>query len=229
MLIIKGLTVSYGEHVVLEELNLSLEEKQVHGLMGLNGSGKTTLLNAMLGIVPRDSGEVTFNSAPFSSSMTGYLETVNFFYPKITGGEYLGLFKWKNNSFDIESWNKVFELPLGELIETYSTGMKKKLALLGILSLGREVLFLDEPFNGLDLEANLILSKIILLLKESGKTILLTSHVLSSLFSVCGKIHYLNNKKIERSFKKEEFEAINELVLDKHLKDKVDLAGTLIK
>lgn len=229
MLIIKDLTAAYGEHIVLENLGLSLEERQVHALMGLNGSGKTTLLNSMLGIVPKEEGEITFNSKPLTAANAGYLETVNYFYPKITGGEYLRLFKWKNNSFDIDSWNKIFELPLSELIETYSTGMKKKLALLGILSLERDLLLLDEPFNGLDLEANLILNKIILLLKQSGKTVLLTSHILSSLFSVSDKIHYLNDKKIQRSFNKDEFNSIHELVVDKHLKEKVDLAESLIR
>lgn len=132
MLIINDVTVSYGEKTVLSGLSLSLEEKCVHGLIGLNGSGKTTLLNVLYGLKKRVSGSIEWDGQKMNRKNIAYLEVENFFYSYITGAEYLNLFP-QTEGYDMELWNRLFQLPLGDLIESYSTGMKRKLALMGII------------------------------------------------------------------------------------------------
>lgn len=214
MIKVQDLTVSYGKHTVLDKLNLELQPAQVHGLIGLNGSGKTTLLNTVYGLLKPKSGKVFLGEKKLTRENIAFLPTQNFFYSRITGQEYLQLFKSQNQSFNIEEWNSLFELPLGELIENYSTGMKKKLALLGVLSLNRSFIILDEPSNGLDLESNQILKKILLRLKETGKTILITSHILEMLWTICDEIHHLENKKIQHSYSLNEFHILENQILE---------------
>ena len=160
-------------------------------------------------------GTIDYNGKPVERKHIAYLETVNYFYPRITGGEYLGIFKSKNNSFDIAKWNDLFELPLDKLVDKYSTGMKKKLALLGIISLSREIIILDEPFNGLDLET-VQKTKMLLNGLKSKKTILITSHILESLTGMCDFISYLNNGAIQFTKAKTEFNLIENEIFAVH-------------
>lgn len=196
MLTINNLTVSYGKKIVLERLQLNLEFAKIHGLVGLNGAGKTTLLNTLYGFKSKDSGLILYNDLPLKRIVVSYLETENFYYSNITGKEYLSLFQRLTNDYNLDDWNKIFKLPLDQLIDSYSTGMKKKLVLMAILKQDKEIVILDEPFNGLDIESSKVLSLIIARLKEKGRTIIITSHILESLTNICDYIHYLDNKVI---------------------------------
>lgn len=196
MLTINNLTVSYGKKIVLERLQLNLELAKIHGLVGLNGAGKTTLLNTLYGFKSKDSGLILYNDLPLKRIVVSYLETENFYYSNITGKEYLSLFQRLTNDYNLDDWNKIFKLPLDQLIDSYSTGMKKKLVLMAILKQDKEIVILDEPFNGLDIESSKVLSLIIARLKEKGRTIIITSHILESLTNICDYIHYLDNKVI---------------------------------
>ncbi|MDR2011005.1 MAG: ATP-binding cassette domain-containing protein [Bacteroidales bacterium] len=205
MITINNLTVSYSkEKKVINSLNLSLQEGMIHGIVGLNGAGKTTLLNTIYGLKKYDSGEILYNGKSLKKTEISYLVTESYFYSNITAREYLNLFK--NNGFDIEQWNKLFALPIDNIIDTYSTGMKKKLALLGILKQNKPVMILDEPFNGLDFESTRIIRSVLLHLKKTGKTIIVTSHIIETLTNLCDYIHYLENGKIKYNKEKSEFE-----------------------
>jgi len=205
MILIKNLSVSYNKNKnVLENLSLQMQEGLIHGIVGLNGAGKTTLLNTIFGIKKQNKGEVLLNSEKLTKKSFSFLPTENYFYPNIIGQEYLNIFK--NKDFDVEKWNTLFKLPLDKIIETYSTGMKKKLALFGVLKTDKPILILDEPFNGLDIETVRIIRSVLLRLKDKGKTILITSHVIERLTNLCDFIHYLENRKIELSIKKDQFE-----------------------
>ncbi|MEM7103661.1 MAG: ATP-binding cassette domain-containing protein [Bacteroidota bacterium] len=210
MLNIQNLQVSYKTNQVLKGLSANWSPNRIHGIVGLNGSGKTTLLNTIFGTVKAQQGTISFNGQPIKKSDIAFLETRNYFYSRITGKEYLGLFKANNPNFNFHEWNDVFGLPLSNLIDTYSTGMKKKLAFLGILSLNRPVLILDEPFNGVDLESNENLKSILRLMVKKQKTILITSHIIDTLTTLCDDIHYLKNGIIESSFKQKDFQTLTE-------------------
>ena len=228
MLAIDSLEVRYGAAVVLRGLSLELEPGQVHGLMGRNGEGKTTLLDAVFGMVQVQAGSIAFRGGPIRSSDVGYLQVHNFFYPSITGREYLRIFQSRHPEFDVDGWSEVLELPLDRLVERYSAGMQKKLALLGILSLNRPVLLLDEPFNGLDLESNHLLGRLLRMLAESGKTVLLTSHILESLTRCCDRIHLLSGGAVAGSYHPEAFDRLDALMLSGATGEKLDLAHRLL-
>jgi ABC-2 type transport system ATP-binding protein len=205
MLTIEKLTVSYGEHLVLDELSVSMPVSCVHGLVGMNGAGKTTLLNTMAGFIKPGKGSILMSGTPLNRGDLSFLETESFFYSHITGREYLGLFKPAPGVPGIDEWNRMFRLPLDQLIESYSSGMKRKLALAGVLRQDKHLVIFDEPFNGLDIESSRLLSMIIARLKERGKTILVTSHILGSLTGICDQIHLLRNGRIMFSRDKENF------------------------
>ncbi len=215
MISISQLKVDYGKLNVLNNLSLDIHANSIHGLVGLNGSGKTTLLNTIYGLKSKNMGSIQWNGKPIERKNIAYLETVNYFYPRITGGEYLGIFKSKNLEFDIDKWNELFELPLNKLIDDYSTGMKKKLALLGIISLNREILILDEPFNGLDMET-VQKAKMLLTGLRSKRTILITSHILESLTGICHYISYLNNGSIQFTKAKIDFPTVENEIFAVH-------------
>jgi len=203
MLQIENLQVKYSENIVLNEFNLTLQTGLIHGILGRNGSGKTTFFNTLFGIKKFAKGKILFENSPILKSKIAFLESENYFYPDITGKEYLDLFVNKN--VDMKKWNQIFELPLNNLIENYSTGMKKKLALLGMLKLDKPIMILDEPFNGLDLDSTYALKIILKKLKEKGKTLLISSHILEILTNICDFLHLLENGKIKFSKNYSEF------------------------
>ncbi len=217
MLVVKNLTHQYSTHNVLDNLWLSVEVGSIQGIVGVNGAGKTTLLHILWGkITPTAVQEMSWQGQPLQTSHLAFLEAHPYFYSRITGKEYLQLFQAYHPDFQYEKWNQLFELPLDALIDTYSSGMKKKLAFMATLSTPAPLLVLDEPFNNLDIETNLQLKEILTRLKQAGKTILVTSHVLEVLTSFCDQIHLLTKGRIEASFEQENFHQIETLIVQKN-------------
>lgn len=175
LIYIKELSKAYGKTRVLDNLSVSYESGKIYGLVGENGAGKTTLFNCIMGVTDYE-GEIR-KSSPMT---VGYMSAENFFYSLITGKEYLEFcIKAKGKKMDakaIDSLNKVFQLPLERFASDYSTGMKKKLALMALLLQENDLYILDEPFNGVDLYGCIQLKRIIRELKNKGKTVILSIH-----------------------------------------------------
>ena len=228
MISIKDLSISYdGKLRVIDSLNLSLVRNNIHGIVGLNGAGKTTLLNSIYGLTKRNSGEISCDGKSINKKEISYLVTENFFYSNITAREYLSLFN--NPQFDLDKWNGLFSLPLNVIIDDYSTGMKKKLALLGVLKQDKPIMILDEPFNGLDIETCRIIRSILLRLKDRGKTILITSHIIETLTNLCDYIHYLENGRIKYSKDKLDFAEFERKLFESIENKNVELITELIE
>lgn len=228
MISIKDLTISYdGKSKVIDSLNLSLVRNNIHGIVGLNGAGKTTLLNTIYGLTKRNSGEVSWDGRNINKKDISYLVTENFFYSNITAREYLSLFK--NPQFNLDKWNELFSLPLDNIIDSYSTGMKKKLALLSVLKQDKSIMILDEPFNGLDIETCRIIRSILLRLKDRGKTIIITSHIIETLTNLCDFIHYLEKGKIKYSKDKLDFAEFERKLFETIENKNVELITELIE
>jgi ABC-2 type transport system ATP-binding protein len=203
---IKDFTFSYGKTTVFSDLSLTIANGTIHGILGPNGAGKSTLFNCIFehnkyeSISVKESHKKEF----------AYLQTEPYFYPYMTGMEYLNIVCLPEKRSDIELWNEIFQLPFDEYVHNYSTGMKKKIALLGNILLGKKILLLDEPTNGLDLEANEFFKLLVMQLKKSGITVIISSHVLETLFNTCDFVTMLSKPAI--TYNKTEFEQLNLLL-----------------
>lgn len=204
-LTLQEIRAGYGEHIVLENCTARLTRGAIHGIVGKNGQGKTTLLNVLRGRIKPLQGSCLLGSEALLPRDIAMLETEPFFYPRITGNEYLRLIQFANPAFAAKVWNDIFELPLDDEIETYSAGMRKKLAFMGVVGLNRPILLMDEPFNSLDLDTNYALTDMMKILAEQGTTLLVTSHILEPLLSMCKNILWLQGKHHTRIFAREEF------------------------
>lgn len=206
MLEIKNLNVAYiPQKPILTNLNLEVPSGQIVGVLGMNGAGKTTLFKTIYGAIVPQFGEISFDGQYIDSKSISFLETSNFFYAYMRGREYLDLVT--NGTFR-ENLNQIFELPLHELVDTYSTGMKKKLAFWAIFEKKHPLVILDEPFNGVDIESVECFYTLIEKMKEEGKTILISSHMIESLTRTCDKIAYLSKGAIQRIYEQHEFDVL---------------------
>jgi ABC-2 type transport system ATP-binding protein len=207
MIEIKSLHKSFGKNEVLKNINLSFKPGEVHGIVGENGAGKSTLFNCIGGFETY-SGEINYTDGNLKD-VTGFLNTDPYFLSRLTGQEYLQLFC---NARHIDSANlrqkNIFDLPLNRFAETYSTGMKKKLALTAILIQKNNVFILDEPFNGVDIQSNIVIKEIILKLKSLNKIVIISSHIFSTLSETCDYLHHLKEGNIIKSATKTDFNEI---------------------
>jgi ABC-2 type transport system ATP-binding protein len=215
MINVQNLSFSYLNHQVLNSISIDFQEHQIYGIVGLNGAGKTTFFNVLSTFLKTQTGDIKLNGNRITYKDIAYLETSNFFYSRITGNEYLKIFHQTNPDFNLGLLQEFMKLPLDELIETYSTGMKKKLALLAVLKQDKAIFLLDEPFNGLDLETNKILELIITKIKEKGKTVFVSSHIIDPLLSICDTMLYLENGKFTKTFARENFQLIEDELFTK--------------
>lgn len=207
MLEIKNISVSFKDKNVLQNLNLEIEEGIILGILGKNGAGKTTLFESLYQS-QKYSGEILWKNQKLLRENISYLETENYFYPYITGREYLSYFAKDKLPKTIELAEK-FQLPLDKYVQYYSSGMKKKLALIGMLLLDKPINILDEPFNGVDFEGVHLLYDIIRELKQSNKMVIISSHIIETLFHTCDRIVTLESGLISNIFEKSEFEKLN--------------------
>ncbi len=207
MLEIKNLSVSFKNKNVIQDLNLDIEEGIIIGILGKNGAGKTTLFESLYQS-KQYRGEILWQNQKLLRENISYLETENYFYPYITGREYLSYFA-KGKLTQIIELAEKFQLPLDKYVQYYSSGMKKKLALIGMLMLDKPINILDEPFNGVDFEGVHLLYDIIGALKQNNKIVIISSHIIETLFHTCDKIVTLENGIITHTFNKEDFEKLN--------------------
>jgi len=209
MIKIKVLSKLFGNKEVLKNLSMEFSEGNVYGIVGENGAGKTTLFRCIAGLESY-SGEIISDVKPLKNHL-GLLLTEPFFFTMMTGREYIRLLcnaRGKTN-VDIDSKN-IFDLPLDQYASTYSTGMKKKLAITAILLQENEYFILDEPFNGVDIQSNIILTEIILKLKELNKVVIISSHIFSTLSDTCDEIHLLRKGEQIKSVNKTGFKDLEQ-------------------
>src|SRR5690606_27983362 len=202
-------------------INLSGERGGVYGIVGRNGGGKSTRCRCIAGL---ETCEGTIGCGwPTLQPSLGLLLAEPYFLPKITGlGCIYLLAEVRKVELSSLGEENIFNLPLKSYVESYSTGMKKKLALLAIILQDNDVFILDEPFNGLDLESSILLSEIIHRLKALGKTILISSHIFSTLRDVCDTILVLNNGRFEDKTSKADFDLLEERLKKEILTHSID-------
>ena len=204
MIIVNQLSKRYGANEVLKNISLKFMKGRVYGIVGENGAGKTTLFRCIAGLEDYD-GEITAELNPLKNHL-GLLLTEPYFFSKITGEEYIRLLcNARNRNVDTIKEKNIFDLPLNQYASTYSTGMKKKLAITAILLQENDYFIFDEPFNGVDIQSNLILTELIHKLKELNKIVLISSHIFSTLSETCDEIHLFKKGDQVKTVSKIEF------------------------
>ena len=214
MLNIQNLDFSFPNKRIFKGLNVEINSGYVTGIVGKNGIGKTTFFRLLTGIYTPDKGSILHDGEKLIHQSITIMSTEPYFYPYMTGEEYLNIVALdKNELKNSTSFCAAFELPLEQMIDRYSTGMRKKLAFSAIISQNKPIIILDEPYNGVDLEGNEIMKYIIHKTAHS-KTILLSSHVLSTVTDVSEKVYYFGDKFEVLNYEKGDFSNLQKMLSD---------------
>lgn len=189
---VQGLKKSYGNHTVLKHVDLQIQKGEIFALLGGNGAGKTTALECMEGLRGYESGHISVNGKMGiqlqSASLPAYIRPM----------EAIRLFsKWKRTAIDEETVSMLGIREMGKQpYAALSTGQKRRLHLALALLGDPDILFLDEPTAGLDVEGRARLHDLIRRLREQGKTIVLASHDMAEVEALCHRIGILRHGKI---------------------------------
>ena len=207
-LTIKNLTKTYGEKVVLKDIDFTFEEGKIYGLIGRNGAGKTTFFNCLNEDVEIDKGEVILSNEYGENKLTtediGYVISTPTVPEFLTGKEFLTFFleinkdkikeeKGVEEYFDLVKINKEDQ---DKLLKEYSHGMKNKMQMLINFIANPKVLLLDEPLTSLDVVVQEEMKQLLKNMKK-GHILIFSTHILEIALDLCDEIVILNNKKLE--------------------------------
>lgn len=203
MLEIQGLTKKFEEKIAVNQLHVTLQEGEVLGLLGRNGAGKTTTIKMLLNLIPKTSGEITWNGKPLTRKHVtiGYLPEERGLYPKTKIKDQLAYFgklegmSKKEIVIQMDYWLEKFGISehKNKLASELSKGNQQKVQIISTLLHNPDLIILDEPFSGLDpVNANL-LSTIIAELMEKKKTIILSSHQMNQVEKFAQSICLMKN------------------------------------
>ncbi len=219
MLEIKNYSKSYGkEKKACDNVSLSIEAGDIFGFIGHNGAGKSTTIKAVVGVLDFQEGEIfidghSVKTEPMAcKEITAYIPDNPDLYEYLTGIQYLNFIAdvFKISKADreerIKKYADLFEITssLGDMISSYSHGMKQKLAIISALIHEPKLMVLDEPFVGLDPKAALTLKNIMKDLCAKGSAVFFSTHVLEVAQKLCNKIAIIKAGKIVASGKTEE-------------------------
>lgn len=180
----------YGDKEVLRDVTVTIEDGTIFGLIGKNGAGKTTLINIIAGILPYNGGTVCVKNKNGESARIGYLPDLPAFYDYMTAEEYIK-FLANGDMVDItEILNKV-SLDGKVRISSMSRGMRQRLGVAAMLVGNPDVILLDEPTSALDPSGRADVMEILRMLRDDGKTIILSTHILADMEKVCDKVGFL--------------------------------------
>ena len=204
-LIIKNVSKSYGDKKVVDNISLEISKPGVYGLLGTNGAGKTTTIRMLLGILKKDSGEITWNGKEVERKYVnfGYLPEERGVYPKVNIYTQLMYFaklkgmQEKEADEAIKYWMKRLEVQeyMNMTAEKLSKGNQQKIQFITAVVHNPELVVLDEPFSGLDPVNTEIIRNVILELIEKGKYIIMSAHQMSVVEEFCTDILILNKGK----------------------------------
>jgi len=207
---LNDLKKSYGSKSVLDGVSLHVKKGEIIGYIGPNGAGKSTTIKIMLGIESNYQGEVKLFGQDIAEDSIeykrkiGYVPEIADLYDNLTGFEYLTfigeLYGLTPQLADYKAKNLMELFGIGEVyhsrIASYSKGMRQKLLIISSLLHNPELLFFDEPINGLDANSVMIFKEIMTQLAAQGKTIFYSSHIMDVVEKISSRIILLNNGKI---------------------------------
>ena len=203
---IENVSKNFGNIHALDNVSFDIPKNSIFGILGSNGSGKTTLMKIMSGLIKKWSGSILFNDKKYTnqnlnlSNQFGFLIENPCFYEFLSARQNLEMLlrisnRTENHIKDIvESVNLTSRID--DKVETYSYGMKQRLGLAQTLLHDPEILVIDEPNNGLDPLGISEMNQIIKNLHDSGKTIIMSSHILNEIELLCTDVCILKYGKV---------------------------------
>ena len=211
MLKIKNYCMEYvkGKRVI-DNLSLSVREGDIYAFVGRNGAGKTTTIKSIVGINHITDGDITLNDVSIIKDPIKYKKMISYvpdnpiLYEHLTGIQYLNFIadiydmSYREREKKIEEYAKKFELfnDLGNLVSSYSHGMKQKLVLIASFMHEPLLYVLDEPFVGLDPKASFVLKEELKKKAKEGKIVFFSTHVLDVAERLCNRIAIIKDGKL---------------------------------
>lgn len=204
-----GKTYNNGKQAV-ENINIEVAAGDIFAFIGHNGAGKSTTFKAVVGVLDFEQGEIYIEGLSIKTnpidckSITAYIPDNPDLYEHLTGIQYLNFISdvfglsSSEREQQIKKYAEAFEIMgnLGDLISSYSHGMKQKIALIGAVIHKPKLLILDEPFVGLDPKAAIVLRNIMKDLCTRGSAVFFSTHVLDVAQKLCNKIAMIHHGKI---------------------------------
>ena len=200
-----NLTKRFGKFKALDGVNIEVEKGEVFGFIGPNGAGKSTTIRVLLGILKATDGEVeifgmdAWKDAVEIHKRIAYVPGDVNLWPNLTGGEVIDLFvklRGGNNAGRREELIKKFDLDPSKKCRTYSKGNRQKVALVAAFSSDADLYILDEPTSGLDPLMEMVFQECVMDAKKEGKSVILSSHILSEVEKLCDKVGIIRQGKI---------------------------------
>ena len=194
---VSDLVKTFGKTRALDGLDLAVRSGEVHGFLGPNGAGKSTTLRVLLGLIRKDSGEARMlGGDPWRDAVAlhrrlAYVPGDVTLWPGLTGGEVIDLLGRMRGGLDKGRRTDLleqFELDPSKKSRTYSKGNRQKVALVAALASDAELLLLDEPTSGLDPLMEAAFRECVEEERKSGRTVLLSSHILSEVEALCDRV-----------------------------------------
>lgn len=203
-----GLVKDFGKVRALAGLDLSVRQGEVHGFLGPNGAGKTTTIRVLLGLLKANAGTASlFGGDPWRDAVKlhrrlSYVPGDVELWPKLTGGEVIDVLARLRGAVNKRRRDELierFDLDPTKKCRTYSKGNRQKVALISALASDVELLMLDEPTAGLDPLMEAVFQQVIREMKEEGRTVLLSSHILAQVEVLADRISIIRNGRIVES------------------------------
>ena len=201
----ENLTKRYGNFVALRECTLSVAKGKVFGLLGPNGSGKTTFIRHVMGFLRPTAGRVTMDELDCYHHRVqlhrqiAYLPGEARLFPQMTGNGVLKLFSTLHPLSNYQRAVAIarrLDLDLNRYVAFASTGMKQKLALSIVLAIEAPLVILDEPTANLDPDVRATVLELVKEVRKAGRTVILSSHVLSEIEEVCDRVAILRRGSV---------------------------------
>lgn len=203
---ITGLVKKFGKFTALNGVELAVKPGEVHAFLGPNGAGKTTTIRCLLGILKADGGTIriferdAWQEAVELHKRLAYVPGDVNLWDNLTGGEVIDLFlSLRGTGPDRErrqSFLERFELDPTKKCRTYSKGNRQKVALIAALAADAELYILDEPTSGLDPLLEKVFQDCIMELKRAGKSVLLSSHIMSEVEKLADSVSIIKDGRI---------------------------------
>ncbi|MDT0163320.1 MULTISPECIES: ABC transporter ATP-binding protein [Bacillus] len=200
-----SLVKRFGKFTALNEINIDVNEGEVYGFIGPNGAGKSTTIKILLGILKATSGEArlfgrdAWKDAVDIHKKIAYVPGDVNLWPNLTGGEVIDLFARLRGARDKKRTKELlekFNLDPSKKSRTYSKGNRQKVALVSAFSSDAELFILDEPTSGLDPLMEIVFQECVIEAKNQGKSILLSSHILSEVEKLCDRVGIIRQGEI---------------------------------